>query len=253
MTNIVVINLEREAARREHMTAALAGLDLPFKFIDAIDLQLVTDAYLARQVVDPDILDTIGRGMTCCFLSHRKAWNVAANAQEWTVILEDDVHFGEGTKFFLATTDWIPPGVEFVKLETFGQKVLVQRRGHHIGDRRLLRLASSHVGAAGYMITPRIAQRLLEESETIDWSIDKFLFDPAYPRLRDLVRWQLTPALCVQDSHLNKNLGFASALKADRASRPRPLQRKSKPPWVRLAGHISRLLLDRQRIEIAFQ
>ena len=75
---IFVINLARDHARRDHMTASLARLDLHAEFVTAVDgRQALPPAYKAAY--DPArALRTYGVPMwdteIACFFSHRNRW-----------------------------------------------------------------------------------------------------------------------------------------------------------------------------------
>ena len=60
--------------------------------------------------------------------SHLEACRrIAASGEPWGAVLEDDMWFSDDAARFLAGWDWIPAGVDLVKLETYGTLTCLER------------------------------------------------------------------------------------------------------------------------------
>jgi len=200
---IFVINLARRPDRMAAMAARLGELGLPFTRIEAVDAR--TDPGVET---DPRFCDTgptgrISRGDKGCSLSHFRAWETfLATGDSHAVILEDDVFVHEGGRELLRDKDWIPKSVDLLKIERFGptsQRVLLGP-GRRVGGREIAPLLSKHTGAAGYILTRELAQRLVATGpRTWNQPVDYLLFNPNTSwLLKDVTAWQLLPALVEQ-------------------------------------------------------
>jgi glycosyl transferase family 25 len=92
---ILVINLAREVAQWQQLSAALRALDLPYTRIRAIDARRHMDLVRTR-LPRPYASATLGRDLTpaecCCALSHLAALKaVLRQPVPAAIILEDDV------------------------------------------------------------------------------------------------------------------------------------------------------------------
>ena len=195
-----VINLVRRPDRLAAMTEAAGRLDLRFTRIEAVDAGAAgpLDEYFAPS----GPLGEIPRGDKACLLSHRAAWEAfVAGGQPHAAFLEDDVVFAPEAGRFLKDANWIPAGMEVVKLEHYGpagQSVLLSDF-RDVGDGFALgRMHSRHTGAAAYILSREAAQILLAQNR-FNLPVDHLLFNPNNsPLFAKLVPWQLLPAVARQ-------------------------------------------------------
>jgi glycosyl transferase, family 25 len=202
-----LINLARRPDRLRKMTQQLDALAISFQRIDALDAQATSDCELVTQFRDDGPLGIIPKGDKCCALSHARAWRaLVESADSYGLILEDDVAIDASAAALLRRSDWIPPGVDLVKIERYGppgQRVLIDERVP-VGDgRKIGRLRSRHTGAAAYILSRRTAQALLSSGEAWSLPVDHLLFNPNNSPVANMLRpHQMIPAIAHQSQLL---------------------------------------------------
>lgn len=223
MMEVLVINLATRPDRRAFMTERLEALGLPFRFVEAVDGR------------DPEANVDIGRaigvvtGRTrsridfAAFSSHRLCWKIIADENiPMAVILEDDVLLVDDFDRIL-NPGWVPPDADLVKLET--TKRYVEVHDLHFDTqikRNLGMLAGKHMGAAGYVITHKAAERLWAKTKVPADSVDQVLFTPTTWQELGLTIYQVDPAPVVQGMYQGENAahGWAtSTIQRDRDER----------------------------------
>ena len=108
----------------------------------------------------------------------------------------------------LVEGDWLPEDADIVKFETTKRLVEVHgRRFYSSIGRHLGRLASRHMGAAGYIVTRRAAERLLESTERPPDAVDHALFRPEAWDALELKVYQMDPAPIVQGMYEGSAVG----------------------------------------------
>ena len=125
-----------------------------------------------------------------------------ASDAPYAAVLEDDVVLKDNAAFPLGASDWIPAGIDLIKLEHYGppgQSVLLSNFSD-VGDGfRLARMRSRHTGAAAYILSRRAAERLLAIPR-FDLPVDHLLFNPNNsPIFTTLRPWQLLPVVARQE------------------------------------------------------
>jgi glycosyl transferase family 25 len=240
--DIYLVNLARRSDRLAAMRTQVATLGIRLTLIPARDAKDAARPAGPAFVTGP--LGEIPRGDQCCTLSHVKAWReFLASGADYAAVLEDDVVLGPGAEFALRDANWIPRGIDLVKLEHYGparQGVLVS---DFIGVRHglsLARLQSRHTGAAAYILSRRAASLLLAETR-MALPVDHLLFNPNNsPLFAALAPRQLLPPVARQKDFV----GEKSDIEMSRAK----LRRLS---WIYVRRELVRLgyelrLLPRQ-------
>jgi len=203
---VFLINLARRPDRLAAMTAAANRLGLSLTRIEALDAGAAGD--LRDNFDDAGPLGEIPRGDKACLLSHRAAWqDFAASGSDYAAFLEDDVILTPSAARFLKNTDWIPPGVGVVKLEHYGppgQSVLLSDFRDVGSNFRLARMHSRHTGAAAYILSRKMAEKLLAQ-QRFNLPVDHLLFNPNNsPLFAALAPWQLLPAVARQQDFIGE-------------------------------------------------
>ena len=172
---ILVISLKRSLDRRKKVGQEMSRIDLPWKFLDAVDgSALITPPpeYKSAKVKRLQGYDLTPNEIGC-YLSHREAWKCCIAAGIPTLILEDDFvlspNFEETLLTLLANIQcW-----RFVRLQG-----LYEVPCHPIVDVSGVSLVQNKgdaVGATAYLLKPEVAQKLVQYSEDIYEPVDHFL------------------------------------------------------------------------------
>jgi len=196
-----MINLDRRPDRLAHMTALAGRHGFAFVRLAAVDGQDPEVAAAAAAMPAPAAGDgaRMSTGAYGCFASHRRFWQLLLDSgAPQAMVMEDDLDLAEGIGRYLAE-DWVPPGADIIRLETFGTRI-------HLGERPVLpalgrslrRLRSTHLGTGCYVITAPMAARLLAETRQFSDPIDQYLFNSELPFFSTARIWQMTPAPVVQ-------------------------------------------------------
>jgi glycosyl transferase family 25 len=211
--HIYLINLGRRPDRLAAMTAQAQGIGLRLDRVEAVDAQIADLVAMDRWFAPKELkgggpLGEIPRGDKACLLSHRAAWQMfLGTGDAHAVFLEDDVRLSASAGALLVSDNWIPAGVDVVKLEHYGppgQRVLLSDLRAVGEDFQLGRMLSRHTGAAAYILSRKAADMLLAEA-CFDLPVDHLIFNPNNSRLfARLAPWQLMPAIARQQEFVGE-------------------------------------------------
>lgn len=215
------INLDRSPDRLAYMTKTLDGLGLDYERVAAVDGRALSESAIAAVYQFRPGTQFLDPGSIACSLSHRKVWErIVASDDDYALVLEDDVIFGENARAILADTGWIPDGTELLRLETFRRHTV---RGREpvatAGDRAIYRLHHIHNGTGAYIVSKGAAARLLEHMTRFSYAVDYVLFDPHCPEFCGMDILQMAPAICIQSALAPQALrgeGLPSVIQATR-------------------------------------
>lgn len=198
---IYIINLDRAKDRMARMQALLGKRGLAFERIEAVDGKTLPPETLAAwSTRHPDGSLVLSVGEVGILLSQREAWRRITESGAPGVIFEDDIHLAPGAEKLLADLSWLPADGDIVKIETTGRRIAVSRRSRSLPHGLSLSvLRSAHLGAAGYIVTPKAARLLLDAIGKSDRAVDHLIFDPISPLFSHLTIYQTIPPLCIQD------------------------------------------------------
>jgi glycosyl transferase family 25 len=206
--HIYLINLGRRPDRLAAMTAQAQGIGLGLDRIEAVDAQIADVRAMDRWFAAGGPLGEIPRGDKACLLSHRAAWETfLGTGDSHAVFLEDDVRLSASAGALLVSDNWIPAGVDVVKLEHYGppeQRVLLSGLRAVGEDFGLGRMLSRHTGAAAYILSRTAAETLLDQT-CFDLPVDHLIFNPNNSRLfARLAPWQLMLAIARQQEFVGE-------------------------------------------------
>ena len=241
------INLDHSLGRRHFMEEQLNRLQgmmpegkMAFIRVSAVDAEKLDEEtinahyeknhYSFNARFFPNVLSGGGmsQGEIACFLSHRKCWEqIVQSEDEYAVVLEDDVIFSEKAGKFLCGTSWIPKDADIVKLEVLTRKIVTGISPEAVVDgKEVLRLYSSSLGTAAYIISRNAAQRFLQMSEKFFVPVDHFMFSTLFPYFNEFCCYQVVPAICIQDTELRgKNSVYKSTIHAKKEKFARRMRR----------------------------
>lgn len=194
-----VISLSHKTDRQEHIRHEFGKQQIDFEFFDAVTPEQVP--LLAKQFNINIDNANLTMGELACLFSHISLWQKCLDENlSHITIFEDDVYLGENLRSFLTTTAWLDTTVDVVKLEFFEPLVKMHKNALPVGDGRVLReLLEMHLGTAGYTLSKKACQQLLQKLPTISKlvAVDHIVFELAIQE-KQLSVYQLNPALCVQ-------------------------------------------------------
>lgn len=191
---VYVINLDRHTQRLARMHDVLGDVD--FERIAAVEAACTGGPEHRHKL--PLRFEDMTRFERACAASHAAAWQkLLESGASHACILEDDVLLSPDFSGFMADAGWVPEGCDVVKIETFAKKAMISRQLQPCRGRGLGRLYSTHLGAAGYVLSRQGAQKMLAHAARPARPVDHLLFDvPAI--VEGLSVLQLDPALCMQ-------------------------------------------------------
>ncbi|MDA7963958.1 glycosyltransferase family 25 protein [Ruegeria sp.] len=185
------MSLPDDKERRDCCAAELAGLGLPFAFVDAVQGRHIPDADFAR-LYDEGLnrrafKRPLSRNEVACYLGHRKIWrDIAEGDQDVCLVLEDDACFVQDPRPFL---DAVAQNADLfldvmIKLEGVARKNTTVLRP--FADQTLV--LSDHLPprTTGYIIGRRAAAKLAGRDGPIGRPVDidlKFYWEHEIPIL----------------------------------------------------------------------
>jgi glycosyl transferase family 25 len=147
-------------------------------------------------------------GQVACTFSHRRCWELLlASGESQLAIFEDDAMLDDAIVPILASR--LPNVIDLLKLETTGERVILDRRvAGRIGPVELRRIYAKHMGSCGYIVTRRAAEALIAETEIIDACTTDALIFPHGGVMAGIPVFQLYPAACIQERRHENAVGF---------------------------------------------
>ena len=190
----LVINQDSQTQRMAFQTEQLQALEIDFQRMPSILVNGTSDPVYKK------LYSTWQRPMTVaevsCFLSHKHAWEVILSSNEPMLILEDDAWLADDIKSVLdelnKTTEIDYATLELVRRNR--KKLIAKQSTHTFASANLYRLYQGRSGAAGYVLWPSGAKKLLDKAAKGHVGIaDKFI-----NACLSLEAYQVEPALIIQ-------------------------------------------------------
>jgi len=156
----LIISLTGAKQRREFQIQQLSALNLEFKFLDATSVDDIEGMVYQKNYQDWQRPLKISE--VACYYSHQNAWNEVIQSNKPALILEDDALLSKCVPELLADL-MNKKGVDLINFENRGREKFVSRSAENIAcNSKLLRLYLDTTGAAGYLLWPSGAKKLLE-------------------------------------------------------------------------------------------
>jgi glycosyl transferase family 25 len=229
-----LINLDRSKDRLEHMMQQFARIGLRFERMPGVDGNTFSEDELKEFARQRPLHSPWSAGLAGCLLGHLEAWRHVAEAGEpFAAVFEDDVHLAADLGRLLASDNWIPPGADVIRLESNSQMILGPGQAIIAAPGRCIHEAvSGSWGAAGYIISRKTAGRAIDALPKFHHSPDNFLFKPgSSPFATTLRRFQVKPAVCIQDMLLRGDEAHLRSLIGSQWTATLARQRKSSSFW----------------------
>jgi glycosyl transferase family 25 len=161
---IFVINLPDAVERRKFQQSQLSKLGLQYTIINATSVDDISESIYKKHYNDwqRPLLNT----EVACYFSHRLAWNSVIKIREPALILEDDALLSNCVPTILDSLTNIS-NIDLINLENRGRKKFVSKIHKDIGcNSKLIRLYQDRTGAAGYILWPSGANKLIQLEKT---------------------------------------------------------------------------------------
>ena len=193
----LVINLDSAVERMEFQNQQLNSLAIDFQRLPAFKINNTDDPIYQQYY------ETWQRPMSpsevSCFFSHKKAWDQILKENQAMLVLEDDALLAQNLSCILeelSTIKNIGYEIDYVNLEERKnrKKLLSNKSKSDFCDTSLTRLYQGRSGAAGYVLWPSGAKKLLLQMENKGIGIaDKFINENY-----SLKSYQIEPASIIQ-------------------------------------------------------
>jgi glycosyl transferase family 25 len=158
--DILIISLPSAEERRNFQQEQLSKLDLNFKFLDATSINDI-EAKTYKQHYQ-DWQRPLKETEVACYYSHRHAWNRVIQSNNPVLILEDDALLSKCIPSLLKDLS-DRKNTDLINLENRGRKKFISRSGKAITcGSKLLKLYQDRTGAAGYILWPSGAKKLIQ-------------------------------------------------------------------------------------------
>lgn len=197
MLPIFFVNMASRPDRRQHIEQQLAALDLTATRIEATTPADFSPALEERRRSGAVRLNA---GELACSLSHQHIWQVMLDQQiPAALILEDDVVLAADLPAVLDDPHLLNHQPDAIQLETHATAALVGRPvPTAVAGVSQNRLMSSSLGTAAYVMTSRLARRVLQRQDLDQMSVDSLLFGRPGGLFYEARIYQAVPALAIQ-------------------------------------------------------
>ncbi len=157
---IFVINLPSAIERRKLQQDQLTNLGLEYKILDATSADDISEATYKKHYFDWQ--RPLRKTEVACYYSHRSAWEIVIKSRKPALILEDDAMLSRCVPELLDNLNDIDNS-DLINLENMNRKKFVSRSHLDIDcNSKLLRLYQDRSGAAGYILWPSGANKLIQ-------------------------------------------------------------------------------------------
>ena len=193
--NILVISLPSAKERRNFQQEQLSKLGLDFKFLDATSTNDINKTTYKQHYQDWQ--RPLKETEVACYYSHRHAWDSVIQSNQPTLILEDDALLSKCVPKLLKDLSK-RTGADLINLENRGRKKFVSKSSEAIAcNSKLLRLYQDRTGAAGYILWPSGAEKLIQCENKKGIA----LADAHITACNNLIAHQVEPSPIIQLDH----------------------------------------------------
>lgn len=157
---IFVINLASAKERSRLQKEQLTKLDLKYEILNAISIDDISKETYKKHYFDWQ--RPLRKTEVACYFSHKSVWNKVLNSKKPALILEDDAILSKHLPELLTNLNVIK-NIDLINLENRSRKKFVSRSYKDITcQSKLFRLYQDRSGAAGYILWPSGAKKLIQ-------------------------------------------------------------------------------------------
>lgn len=188
---ILIINLALSTDRLKFQQEQLTSLGLAFERLEA------TSTTSLKKPADNQLLGwerPLRLVELACYLSHKSAWERVCEVNEPVLILEDDALLSKHCKKVLKSLE-NRSDADLITLEIRSRKKIISREGEELSlTHKLYKLFQDRTGAAGYILWPSGAKKLLEKANVSSPALADAFISSCY----SLSAFQVEPAVIIQ-------------------------------------------------------
>ncbi len=189
---VYVINLPSAAERQQFQEKQLTKLGLDFEFLQATSINDISSSVYQQHYYDWQ--RPLRNTEVACYYSHKSAWQKIIDNNKAALILEDDALLSRYIVELLEVLDTFT-ATDFVQLEVHSRKKLIAKKGIKITPKfNLHRLYQDRTGAAGYVLYPSGAKKLLKHQNKHGIGLADAHITACY----NLIGYQTEPAAIIQ-------------------------------------------------------
>ena len=172
---VLVISLERSIERRKRVEEQLGKTNIQWTFLNAVDgyaLAKMPSSYQKNKVKRLQGYE-LTPGEVGCYLSHIQAWQDCVDKQKITLVFEDDFLIGPRFEAVLNDLLTISQEWDLVRLSGIyetGDRLLTSR-----DEFKLVQNLGEPCGTASYILNPKAAKTLLQNTADIYEPVDHYL------------------------------------------------------------------------------
>ena len=193
--DILIISLPNAKERRDFQQNQLSKLGLEFEFLDATSIHDLNEATYKKHYQDWQ--RPLKTTEVACYYSHRQAWDRVIQSNKPALILEDDALLSKCVPTLLKNP-LSRKDADLINFENRARKKFVSRSGESITcNSKLLRLYQDRTGAAGYILWPSGAKKLIQCEEKKGIA----LADAHITACNNLIAYQVEPSPIIQLDH----------------------------------------------------
>ena len=157
---IFVINLPSATERSNLQKDQLTKLGLEYEILHATAIEDISEDTYKKHYFDWQ--RPLRKTEVACYFSHKSAWNRIIKSKKPALILEDDAILSKALPELLRNLNNIN-NIDLINLENRSRKKFVSKSYEDIAcQSKLLRLYQDRTGAAGYILWPSGAKKLVQ-------------------------------------------------------------------------------------------
>lgn len=219
----LVINLATATDRMEFQIKQLNGLGIEFERLSAVSIDDLEEGIY--QKYESTWERPLRKSEVACFFSHKNAWEEVIRNDQPMLILEDDAFLSQTTPCLLEELINIRE-IDYATLEVRGRKKIIAKNAtYELCESSLIRLYQDRTGAAGYVLWPSGAKKLIERLNRGKIALADAFISSTY----SLEAYQIEPAPIVQlDQCINYKLVSLLETESAISSEAKPIVRAAR-------------------------
>lgn len=175
---VFVINMCKDAERRDSAKQKLQAAGIRFEFFDAISGESAVQRRHFKGYNDSEFLLNTGRAIATgeigCFASHRDLWTLCVELNESIMIMEDDFDLLETFHEAFQSAEEVINEVGFLRLQT-DLRTVCKRPIAAYNNFMVSRYTKAPHCTMCYCISPDVAGRFLDLTRVFDAPVDIFI------------------------------------------------------------------------------